>query len=397
MQTTQIPMSGERPIVTTQEIKVDTHRKAIELNGNYVNFSLEFNVYSKDDAEFDMIVINQTNLDALGENLEYKRTKNQSGKVTSTSGVFQNYYMILRSETPTEVILETKMTPLEGTRKFDPKLTKKEEVPQSGSSSSGMDWKTILLITGGVIIAGLLIYIYFFRDDESKSEAPQEVKVEGKPAEDKVEGKVESRIESKPAEGKLEGKIESKSAEGKVEPENRYASLRERLARDRAPDYSAIRERLMRDRLARETTRETTRDRVEPPLRASSGEDALRSRILRERLLRDRLAREAPIREGFRDTSKEVPKEAPKEAPRENLRDVVKEAIKEVAREVPPELPKEVSHEALREVVAPPHEAPKEAPKEAPREAPREAPKEAPRDTANLRALLSKMREKKST
>jgi len=78
-------------------------KQLIDLNNDKTNFSLKFKVECKTPDEFDMLVVDQTTLDNVPA-LEYKRMKGQiTGDIVDNKNVYQNYFLILKSDTPCDV------------------------------------------------------------------------------------------------------------------------------------------------------------------------------------------------------------------------------------------------------------------------------------------------------
>ena len=72
----------------------------IDLNGNHVNFIVEFQVQAKDPTKtFQTIVLTQEQLDTTDlEKMEMKQAKGQiGGTITANNNKYQNYFLILRN------------------------------------------------------------------------------------------------------------------------------------------------------------------------------------------------------------------------------------------------------------------------------------------------------------
>ena len=86
---------------------LDNHKQLIDLNGDTVNFDITFTVTaSEENASFDVLVVDQTTLDN-NPSLEYKKAKGIiSGNLISDKNVYQNYFLILKADTPCNVTVE---------------------------------------------------------------------------------------------------------------------------------------------------------------------------------------------------------------------------------------------------------------------------------------------------
>lgn len=83
--------------------QIDNIKKLVDLNNNLTNFELTFVAKSIDNKEYEAIVVDQTTLDKNNE-LNYKKVRGEiSGKVVSNKNIYQNYFLILRSDTPCSV------------------------------------------------------------------------------------------------------------------------------------------------------------------------------------------------------------------------------------------------------------------------------------------------------
>lgn len=164
----------------TATYNVNNIKKLIDLNGDVTNFDLNFTAQSKNLEPFEAIVVDQSALDA-NENLEYKKVSDGiiSGNVRSDKNIYQNYYLLLKSENPCdievsidlnelqienmEIPIEEEIINLENDEKqsmfskFMPKLKIK------------MGWKQILMV---LTLIGGIIFVYwkFFRNKGKKSD-----------------------------------------------------------------------------------------------------------------------------------------------------------------------------------------------------------------------------------
>ena len=86
-----------------KNIKLTPIKQLIDLNGDKVNFDLNFNVTSANKVPFDALVVTQKMLDSESP-LEYKKVKEGTinGNIVSDKGVYDNYLLLLKSDTPVE-------------------------------------------------------------------------------------------------------------------------------------------------------------------------------------------------------------------------------------------------------------------------------------------------------
>lgn len=171
-------------------------KQLIDLNDDSTNFDLSFTVTCHDDTPFQMLVVDQTTLDNNPE-LEYKNVKNSiSGNIVSDKNIYQNYFLILKSEKVCKVDVETikKVLPKTPTEVLDSGDNQQLTEEQSGNLSShdpnyphnhlvednkfvsflkNIKWKTVAIITssiiGGFILIGFL-YKKLFKSMELKND-----------------------------------------------------------------------------------------------------------------------------------------------------------------------------------------------------------------------------------
>ena len=157
----------------------------IDLNGNHVNFVVEFQVKAKEPGTtFQTIVLTQEQLDSLDlEKIEMKQAKEQiGGTITANNDKYQNYFLILRKSTETqdsnptevEVMIQIKDTP----PVVSPSILNKESSPATLTSEDSIPstviplykkpwfWVFLLVI---VAFGSLYYYYYIYKTKEHKS------------------------------------------------------------------------------------------------------------------------------------------------------------------------------------------------------------------------------------
>ena len=161
-------------------------KQLIDLNGDSVNFDLKFKVSGHDSSVYNMLVVDQTTLDNNPE-LEYKEVKGTiSGNIVADKNVFQNYFLILKSENPCKVDVEIvkKVLPKTPTGALvssteaptnSPVEVKRPEdmgmLEENDDLSNKINWGKIILIAI-VIIGGAALLWYLFK--QNKEVAPSE-------------------------------------------------------------------------------------------------------------------------------------------------------------------------------------------------------------------------------
>ena len=94
--------------MNTQKIyKVTSQKQLVDLNGNSINFDLNFTAQSKNGEPFEILVVDQSTLDSNNE-LQYKKAVDGkiNGNVLTDKNIYQNYFLILRAEKECEVMLQ---------------------------------------------------------------------------------------------------------------------------------------------------------------------------------------------------------------------------------------------------------------------------------------------------
>lgn len=158
--------------------QIDNIKKLIDLNGELVNFELVFKLNSKENAEYDAVVVDQTTLDS-GE-LEYKKVRGSlAGKVVSDKNVYQNYFLILKSDKPCSVDVEIDIKEIppstQEVMEFENSIIEpQQETEKVGNikqetANSNNNVKTILIVAG-VLIIGYIGYKYLIGKKNSEGE-----------------------------------------------------------------------------------------------------------------------------------------------------------------------------------------------------------------------------------
>ena len=161
-------------------------KQLIDLNGDSTNFDISFKVTCQDDTPYNLLVVDQTTLDNTPE-LKYKEArKSISGNIVADKNVYQNYFLILKSETPcvVDVELTKKVLPktpsgpigpgsIAGPGSMTPSSIPNRTVT---SSPSSIPWKKIGLIALVAVIGlGVLWWLYKRNGQETdKNETPFE-------------------------------------------------------------------------------------------------------------------------------------------------------------------------------------------------------------------------------
>ena len=160
-------------MATTKNVyAIDRFKKLIDLNGDTTNFDISFRVRSQNGEPFDILVVDQTTLDNT-PNLEYKRAPGEiSGNLVHDKNVYQNYFIILKADTPCNCEVEINKKEL-------PKTPQQLPVQQALESKKEDDyddifyWVKIALSIG--VVTGILVFIYWTarKEDEPQTQLAQ--------------------------------------------------------------------------------------------------------------------------------------------------------------------------------------------------------------------------------
>ena len=92
--------------ITNKHILINNMKTLVDLNGDDVNFDIDFKVTSKNNEPYIISVVDQKTLDNQ-EDLEYKEVVDGyiAGNVKNTKNVYQNYFLCLKSPSESEIEL----------------------------------------------------------------------------------------------------------------------------------------------------------------------------------------------------------------------------------------------------------------------------------------------------
>jgi hypothetical protein len=161
---------------TKSVVQVNNIKKLIDLNGDKTNFDLSFNVKSLKGSPFDAIVVSQAQLDS-GNPLEYKKVSQGiiNGNIISDKNVYQNYFLLLKSDSPIECEVEVNIKEIPPkiemannnsppvimpTHPQDTSIEQRNKTPKQPSKSP-FNLKKILLILVGIAGIGLVIWFLY--------------------------------------------------------------------------------------------------------------------------------------------------------------------------------------------------------------------------------------------
>ena len=135
----------------------------VDLNAGSKNFELTFTVRTQNGEPFHAVVVDQKTLDSSQYNYKLVNEGQISGTVINDKNVQDNFYLVLKADTPCVCTVEVNK------REIPPKM---ESLPVASVAS--YTWTQILTYTGIAIAIGLALYWIYYRkksegenDDES--------------------------------------------------------------------------------------------------------------------------------------------------------------------------------------------------------------------------------------
>jgi len=116
---------------TTIKYNISNIKQLIDLNGKAVNFQVDFKAVSLSNETFDALVVTQEMLDS-NEPLSYQRAEGQiNGQIKNDNGVYNNYFLCMKSDKPMEVEVSIRITPLQEQPELQQQIQQQEQYQQS--------------------------------------------------------------------------------------------------------------------------------------------------------------------------------------------------------------------------------------------------------------------------
>jgi uncharacterized membrane protein len=141
---------------TQTKYLVNKIKTLIDLNGDVINFHLNFHVSSVNNSPFEMLITDQRTMN-MEESLQYQSINEGeiSGEMSWDRNSHQSFYMILRSNEPTEIIVELELTPIEPSKtEYGGQVVEKKDVKQQTETK----YSFYLIVLVVCIIIGAMIY-----------------------------------------------------------------------------------------------------------------------------------------------------------------------------------------------------------------------------------------------
>jgi hypothetical protein len=175
-------MPTKKHTITCNQIK-----QLIDLNGDLTNFELTFKASSQGNEPFDALVVDQATLDGDQE-LPYKKadTGSISGSITADKNMYQNYFLILKSDKPCQIVCDIDIkeippAPVQALqapqahrapqgREIERPMIKEDYTPLISSFPGLKPWMIVAIV---IVVVGL-IYLLFWKKTGSVSSSNTE-------------------------------------------------------------------------------------------------------------------------------------------------------------------------------------------------------------------------------
>jgi len=148
--------------------KIGKVKQLIDLNGESVNFNIDFSIKSENNEPFEMLVIPQSELDNL-QNIEYKKVENGNinGNIRQDQNVYENYSLILKADKDINCQVSINKQELESFINSPlPEVYSPSKTPKNNSETSYVKYILITLVIG----VGLYFLYSFWK--KSKNNQP---------------------------------------------------------------------------------------------------------------------------------------------------------------------------------------------------------------------------------
>lgn len=158
--------------INNKTYSLSNMKQLIDLNGDVTNFDLTFTATSQDGSPFYALVVDQTTLDS-NPSLEYKKAEGTiSGNIISDKGVYQNYFLILKSDNPCKCNVSIQLKEIPQSSSSQPQLETREKFKSSASSKktskSSSNWFLILVI---VVVCCAVLWWFYGKKKKNSSES----------------------------------------------------------------------------------------------------------------------------------------------------------------------------------------------------------------------------------
>lgn len=219
---------------TTTTYNLTSIKQLIDLNGDKVNFEVQFKIDAKNGETFDALVVTQEMIDSGGD-LNYQKAEGSiGGNIISDKGQYQNYLLLLKAEKPTEVNVTIQLKDLPPSQ---PESLPQQQVPNPNgqpnpnypqpnpnyppnpnyhnypppypikNKKNKVNWLNIIFIVIGVILVGFVGWMFYkyFTKNQIESQMHQEIDT------DKITNEISKMVDNKITQ--IDNKLDNKLSE----------------------------------------------------------------------------------------------------------------------------------------------------------------------------------------
>ena len=153
----------------TKTYNINSIQQLIDLNQDSKNFKLTFKCKSHDPSdEYSILVLNQSQLDSQDANqLPFKIVKSEiSGNITANDDIYQNYFMVIKSNKKCNVDITIDKTEIEPKKKIQENFPTKSPHVEKKKKKSFLQSSLFLWLVVGTVACVLLYFIFFTKTKE---------------------------------------------------------------------------------------------------------------------------------------------------------------------------------------------------------------------------------------
>jgi hypothetical protein len=218
---------------TTTTYNLTSIKQLIDLNGDKVNFEVQFKIDAKNGETFDALVVTQEMIDSGGD-LNYQKAEGSiGGNIISDKGQYQNYLLLLKAEKPTEVNVTIQLNELPPPQQPVPQQPipqqpiQQQPIPQQPSNyppnysqpqsnypypypnkkKNKVNWVNIIFIVIGVILLSFVAWMFYkyYTKEQIQSQSHSEIDT------DKITNEISKIVDTKINE--FDNKLDNKLSE----------------------------------------------------------------------------------------------------------------------------------------------------------------------------------------
>lgn len=147
---------------TTKSYEITKIKQLIDLNGDSVNFDINFRVYTRDKRPFEMTIVDQATLDN-NTSIEYQKVVDGdiNGQIIEDKNVYKNYFIVLKAEQPCVCFVEIHKKELPVNNNMNTNVNTNVKTPMIPKPpikvKKSFPWLSLFTV---IALAGLSYYLY---------------------------------------------------------------------------------------------------------------------------------------------------------------------------------------------------------------------------------------------